>query len=109
MQRGRDERFAGASRRVEDDVLFVEQFEDSGFLRRIKLEPPARDVIEKFSQQHVVADFLIARNQIVKGCGHGTRTLFIPGAAEKEDAKRLPKKIPPDLYPVLAKTRKRLC
>ena len=41
MQRRCHQRFARSGRRVEDDVLLVEQFQDGGFLRRIKLEPPA--------------------------------------------------------------------
>ena len=36
MQGGGDERFARAGRRVEDDVLAVEEFEDGLFLRRVE-------------------------------------------------------------------------
>ncbi len=85
MQRGGDERFAGAGGRVQDDVLLVEQFQDGRFLRGIKLEPPARDVIEKLFQQQIVAEFLIARNQIVKSRCHRLLTLLIIGAIEKKD------------------------
>jgi hypothetical protein len=52
MQRGGDERFARAGGGVEDDVFLLEQFQDGGFLRRIKLEPPALDVFEEAPQQH---------------------------------------------------------
>ena len=85
MQRRRHQRFARTGGGVEDDVLLVEQFQDGRFLRGIKLEPPARHIFEKTSQQHIVADFLVARNQIVKCRCHGTRTLRIIGAPEKED------------------------
>ena len=53
---------------IEDDVFIVEQFQDGGFLCGIKLEPPARHIIEKAFQQQVVAGALIAWNQIVQ-CG----------------------------------------
>ena len=70
MQRGGHERFAGAGRRVEDDVFVLEQFENGVFLRRIKLELPAQDIIEKALEQQIVAGPLVAGNEVVQGGGH---------------------------------------
>ena len=53
MQRRRDQRLAGAGRRVQDDVLAVEQLEDRLFLRRVEGEAPAGGVLEEAVEQHV--------------------------------------------------------
>ena len=66
----RDQRFARAGGRVEDDVLFLEQFEDGGFLGGIKLEAPAFGVFEEAAEQGVVAARAVAGDQVVKGGGH---------------------------------------
>ena len=51
MQRRRHQRFARAGRRIEDDVLVLEQLQDRRLLRRIKLQPPLRHVFEKTPEQ----------------------------------------------------------
>src|ERR1700761_6356724 len=47
MQGGGNKRFAGTGRRVENDVLLLEQFEDRRLLRRIEGEIPSLDVFKK--------------------------------------------------------------
>ncbi len=51
MQRRRDQRLARAGRRVEDDVLPVEQREDGLLLRRVERQAVRLDVIEKPVEQ----------------------------------------------------------
>ena len=86
VQRRCDERFARAGGRVENDVLLLEQFQDGGLLRGIKLELPSLDIIKEATEQHIVAEFLIARYQIVKCRCHCVRTLLVPKPGEKKDA-----------------------
>ncbi len=71
MQRGRDQRFARAGGRVEDDVFFLEQLEDGRFLRRVKPELPRFGVFEKPGEQRVIVRPLVLRDQIVKSFRHG--------------------------------------
>ena len=82
MERGGDERFARASRSVEDDVLLFKQLQDGRLLRGVKLEIPLLDVFEEAPQQHVVARPVTLRNQIVKR-RHRSSILSASGAAEK--------------------------
>jgi hypothetical protein len=70
MERGGDERFAGAGGGVEDDVFFVEQLEDGGFLGGIELQLARLDIIQKPAEQGIVVQGLVAGQQIVKGRTH---------------------------------------
>jgi hypothetical protein len=53
QHRRRDQRLAGPGRRVQDDILAVEQLEDRLLLSRIQCEAPARDVLEEAVEEHV--------------------------------------------------------
>jgi hypothetical protein len=64
-----DERFAGASGGVEDDVFAVEEFEDGGFLRGVEFEFFGGDVIEEGVEKDVSLRG-IARQEIVERGGH---------------------------------------
>jgi hypothetical protein len=77
VQCGGHERFARPRGGVEDDVPVLEQLEDGRFLGRVELEPPALGVFEKTSEQRVIADVLVARDEVVKCRGHG-RGLYRP-------------------------------
>ena len=70
MQGRGHERFPGTGRRVQDDILVLEQFQDGLLLRGVKLKPPARDIIQKPSQQHIAAEVVSSRELVVKGHGH---------------------------------------
>jgi hypothetical protein len=51
MKGGGDQRFAGAGGGVEDDVLFVEQFEDGLFLGGIECQTLFFDVFEESAKE----------------------------------------------------------
>ena len=69
-RRRRDKGLAGPGGGVEDDVFFLEQFKDGGFLGGIKLEAAAFGVFEKAAEEGVVAARAVAGDQVVKGGGH---------------------------------------
>ena len=70
MQGGGDERFAGASGGVQDDVFVLEQFQNGGFLGGVELELAAFGVFEKASEQGVVAGGLVHGQEIMEVPGH---------------------------------------
>ena len=83
MQRGGDERFAGAGGRVEDDVLVLEELEHRRLLRGIELELAALDVFEEAPEEGVVARAVVARNEFVKRGRHGLKSVARPNGIEK--------------------------
>jgi hypothetical protein len=75
VQRGGHQRLARARRRVQDDVLALEQLEDRLLLGRIELQPLAGDVVEEAAEQLVAARVGVVRRRQyrVEGAGHGQR------------------------------------
>ena len=84
LHRRRDQRFPRTGRRVQNDVLLLEQLQDRRFLRGIKMQPAPLGVFEKPSQQHVIAAAAVARDQIIKRRRH-TGKLPPAAAHEKND------------------------
>src|SRR5262249_1041266 len=68
---GGDERFAGAGRRIEDDVLAAADLEDGLFLGGIEGEPLVFDVGEEAIEHVVAAHVLGARRERVELVGEG--------------------------------------
>jgi hypothetical protein len=69
--RGGDERLARSGRRVEDDVLAVEQLEDGFFLGRVEGEMFAGGVLKEALEQHVARWIpLRVGKQVGEGGGH---------------------------------------
>jgi hypothetical protein len=66
MHRCRNQRFARAGGRVENDILLLEHLQDGRLLRGIKPEPLALSVLEEAPQEHVVAGAVTPRDQIVE-------------------------------------------
>ncbi len=79
VERGGDQRLARAGRRVEDDVLPLEELQDGGLLRGVELDPDALGVFQKPFQQDLVRG-LIRRGQKIEQ-RHGIRRPFPDGAA----------------------------
>ena len=72
VQRRGHQRLPGAGRRVEDDVLALEQLEDRLLLGRIEVEPLAGDVVEEAAEQLVAVGIGVVRGgkDGVEGAGH---------------------------------------
>ena len=70
MHRRGHQRFARAGRRVEDDVLFLEQLQDGRLLRRVEPQALALGVFEEAPQQDLVGRAVFARQQVVEGQWH---------------------------------------
>jgi hypothetical protein len=60
------ERFSRAGGRIEDDVFPVEQFENRGFLRGIKLQPPALHEFEKPPEQSSAIERTVGGDEMEK-------------------------------------------
>lgn len=65
MERGGDERFAGPSWRIQNDILFFEQLENGGLLRVVQLKAARVDVIEEPLQQEITVQ-LIVRDEFIQ-------------------------------------------
>src|SRR5690242_4607047 len=85
LQSGRHQRFARTSRSVQDDVLFFEQLQHRGFLRRVERDPFLFGVLEETAEEQIIAQVLAARDQIVKRYGHAAN-LSPGGLSTKEDS-----------------------
>ena len=75
QHRRRDQRLAGAGRRVQDDVLAVEQLENRLFLGRVEGEALAGGVLEEAVEEHVAGRVPRRVGQEV-GEGDGHRVLL---------------------------------
>ena len=91
MQRRRHERFARAGRRVQDDVLLLEQFQNGRLLRGIKLQLPPLGIFEKASEQNIVAESFVPGNQIIKCRCHSPPNIPPDCAREKRDQTECPR------------------
>jgi hypothetical protein len=65
MQGGGDERLPRAGRRVQDDVLALEELEDGLFLCRVEREALAGDVVQEAPEQ-LVARRLAGGQEVVE-------------------------------------------
>ncbi len=74
LERESDQRLTRARWGIEDDVAFLEQFQDGGFLSGVEFQVRGGDVIQKTSQQEVVGGNVSgAGQQVVKGSAHQGR------------------------------------
>ncbi len=65
MERGSDQGFARAGRGVQDNVFFLEQFEDRRLLCGIKGEAFALGVLEKSAEQNIIIRLVIPGQKII--------------------------------------------
>ncbi len=66
MQRRRHQRFPGTRRRIQDDILLLEQFQDGRFLRWIKGKAFALDVFQKTAQQDIITRLIPLGDQVIE-------------------------------------------
>jgi len=76
QHRRRHQRLAGPGRRVEDDVLLVQQFEHRLFLGGVERQALRGGVVEEAFEQHIGGGAVIVGKQVAEPHGH-LRELYL--------------------------------